>query len=252
MFTTLETATQICLNRIELGPAIGTDGILGRKESIPRLGLLDKYLEKKYKDLGYWNSIEQYEYLGIRTGKKYTNRFSDVAVMWVPGSPEKTRLVEMSTLPGLYGSGSITSPNLIPTRKFKNGYKGTAVLQPGRYKDTWYLVNKDGSIYGGGYFRQWSGGPYLMQEKSVLIGRDGNLDNVIDPQVFETDNNGAGGAEFGINHHGWINCEADIVNTISLGCQVFQQTRLYWLYSYWVKMLDYDNVKRITYTLLEK
>jgi len=252
MFSTIERSTQICLNRLNLGKKINVDGVIGRKETIPLLSELDNYLINQYKNLGYFNTIEDREYVGIRINKTYTNKFGDVAVMWYPEQPEKTRLVEMSTLPGLYGKGAILEPQPIYTKKFPNGFRGTAVLQKGRYRNSWFLVNQNGTRYGGGFFRQWSGGPYLMQYGSVLIGRDGDRNLEVNPSDFEWDNNGAGGVEFGINHHSYFQYEGEIVNTISLGCQVFQRTRLNWLYSFWTECLNFDKDKLITYTLLEK
>jgi hypothetical protein len=252
MTVTLERSTQICLNRLNFGKKINEDGVIGRVETIPMLQELDKYLQSEYKRLGYWSTVEQEEYVGIRISKKYTNQFSDVGVMWRPNRPELTRLVEMSTLPGTGGRGAILNPVPIYTKKFPNGYTGTAVLQPGRYRKSWFIVNENGTRFGGGFFRQWSGGPYLMQCAPVLIGRDGDRDLEIDPQVFETDNNGAGGVEFGINHHGYFSYEGNLVNNISLGCQVFQRSRLNWMYSFWTGMINWDKDRLITYTLINR
>lgn len=249
MQPTLERSTQICLNRLNLGKQISVDGIIGRQETIPLLERLDNYLMQEYKKLGY-SDIENYEYVGIRLNKKYTNQFTDVSVMWRPGQPHLTRLVESSTLPGLYGRGAIMQPVHIVTKSFPNGFTGTAVLQPGRYKNTWFLVNENGTIYGSGkFFRQWSGGPYLMQTKPVRIGRDGDRDLEVDPQVFESDQ---GGVEFGINHHSYFQYEGQVVNNISLGCIIYQRSRLNWLYSWWCESLNFDSDKLVTFTLLEK
>ena len=251
----LDLFSQFAINRLIVKGFLNCaplklDGDIGTNSKKAILLVVD-FCKNLFSKKGY-TDLEAVEYVGLRLSNQYTNTFSDVAVFWDTQNPQNTRLVEISTTPGVYGAGTITQPVPIYTKQFPNGFSGVAVLVADRYKDAWFLVEENGCMASNGqFFKKWSGAPYLMQAQSVSIGRDGDKDLIIDPQVFEKDNAGAGGVEFGINHHSYYNYEADIVNSISLGCQVFKRGRLDAILPFWRQMTKIKASKRITYTLFQ-
>jgi hypothetical protein len=244
--------TQRNLNRF-IGAGLSADGIQGKKTN-DALKRFDEQMHKRF-DEHLYTDIEPLEYVGVRMQQTYTNQFADISCLWDTQRPENTRLLDCSTLPGLYGDGAIMQPKNIYTTTYPKGAFGTGVLIPGRYKDSWFLVLETGQIYNTTkYWKVWSGNAYLMQSRAVKIGRDGNRDNHVDFQLYEIDWNGKVGqigAEIGVNHHGWFDYEIDIVNSISLACQVYQKSRLLRAVEFWKQTVDLKKRNEITYTLID-
>jgi hypothetical protein len=244
--------TQFNLNRF-LGKELKIDGDQGNATNTALLDFHEKMLAR-FQNKGY-KDIEPLEYVGVRMKQAYTNHFFDMACLMDIQNPQNTRLLDCSTLPGLYGEGAIMQPKKIYTTTFPQGFQGVGVLVPDRYKDSWFLVLENGQIYNSTkYWKVWSGNAYLMQSKAVKIGRDGNRDSHVDFQVYEIDWNGKVGqigAEIGVNHHGWYDYETDIVNNISLACQIYQKSRLRVAVDFWKRSIDLKKRNEITYTLID-
>lgn len=110
--------------------------------------------------------------------------------------------------------------------------KGTAILVPGQYKDTYAI-----GLHQGKY-------EALKQQKPVKVWRDNNNDDKLD----------FGGAIhegiFGINiHRSNAKSESSVVEKWSAGCQVFKRVKDF---NYLMDVCKKSPQKYFTYTLLEE
>lgn len=174
-----------------------------------------KELKDEYKRLGYdW---ERFSIVGIRSKKDEYDRYDDLIgiieydnIFWFKGT----------TNPGAHWLHNFINP------------KGTAVLVPNQYKDTYQL-----DLHQGKYLA-------LCQRSPVSVYRDTNKNKVSDETgVIEK-------GLFGINiHRSNSNIASILIGKYSAGCQVLSNPK------------DFDNLikkcksssrKTFTYTLLRE
>ncbi len=140
--------------------------------------------------LGY--PIEKTMINGIRTDYKLSNTFDDFIVIT---KNDKTYVYNATTTPGNY---YIYNPVTV------GGITGTAILQPGYYKNSHTFVTATD------WKTLWLGMPYFKQTGKVKIYRDNTKDDKIDT-IIKTE------GYFGINiHHMGI---GNFINNWSAGCQ---------------------------------
>lgn len=228
MDTTQVRYLQKACNQL-LKDTLVVDGVKGALTTIAEIKLQEKliqlFMSKSYR-------LEELNLVGIRMSDTYTNKFSDWCIVFSNSPVYEKKIVSIipiSTLPGVYGVGAIMNPQWIA------GKFGTAVLKEGQYYNVYRLYNTQ---------RGWSGAPYLMQEgNKVTVYRDGNrtwsLDRVEEHSGY-----------FGINFHTWKGYGAEIVNNLSLGCQVTKQSDMNLIVPTFIEMTNNDQDRLITYTLL--
>lgn len=172
-------------------------------------------LENEFKRLGY--SWPQFHIIGVRSTANEKNKFDDN--IYLVNGPIMFRYT-CTTNPGTHWLKNLLNP------------KGTAVLKPGQYVDSWEL-----GLHQGKY-------EALVQRKPVTVYRDGDKDDTAEEQGKEDT------GLFGINiHRANPSAISSIIDKWSAGCQVLNNPKEF------AQLLDYckkSNKDRFTYTLLRE
>ncbi len=156
--------------------------------------ILKLYDTNKYKIYSDYNKLNIF---GIRkaTRKNNLNQFQDVlGYFYNSKDGYQFKTFKGTTTPGHYWLGTLMNP------------KGTAILVPGQYEDTWSI-----GMHLGKY-------EALCQRKPVKVYRDKNKDEILDMDPKTIDS-----GIFGINiHRAHLNTVAYYIGKYSAGCQVIQ------------------------------
>ena len=156
-------------------------------------------LENEFKRLGY--SWSQFHIIGVRSKANEKNKFDDN--IYLVNGPIMFRYT-CTTNPGTHWLKNLLNP------------KGTAVLKPGQYVDTWKL-----GLHQGKY-------EALVQRKPVTVYRDGDKDDTAEEQGKEDT------GLFGINiHRANASAISSIIDKWSAGCQVLNNPKEF------AQLLDY-------------
>lgn len=213
-------STQYFLNwylKINLKP----DGVIGTNTNTAiKTAILN--LKQEFKNLNYkWDS-NNWNLIGFRLSKQYTNELTD----WFICVNESQLFVQKaSTVPGNYYVYNPLS---------YGGITGCAVLIPNQYLNTWKFVTASN------WTTLWLKEPYFQQIKEVSIYRDTNKDKTID--INMPIQRGL----FGINlHHAGL---TNIVANWSAGCQV--SSDLTW--KEFLTICNFKNSDLYSYTLIQK
>jgi len=172
-------------------------------------------LKDEFKKLGYkWLP---FMLIGIRSKSDVTNSFDDFLILV---SNNKIDIFSATTNPGLFWL------------KYPINKKGSAVLKPAQYIDTWSL---------GLHRKKYTA---LVQVKPLTVFRDNDKDE----KSEETLINDTG--LFGINiHRANMNGKTISVDKHSAGCQVFQNSKDF---DYVISECKKSGQKYFTYTLLKE
>ena len=179
------------------------------------MGYTIKDLQNKFKELNYkWPS---FHLIGIRSKNYIPNEFCDTFVLFNGG---QLYWFKGTTRPGSYYLLHLLNP------------KGTAILKPGQYEDTWTLGLHKGE------YKAW------VQVKPVIVYRDNNQDIYAVPTgTTET-------GIFGINIHRASQFTlSKLVDKYGAGCQVFANPENF---AKFVELSEQSNQKFFTYTLLDE
>ena len=172
-------------------------------------------LKTKFTELGY--QFPKFHIVGIRSNANVPNEFDDfigivngTKVQWFTGT----------TNPGTHWLKNLMNP------------KGTALLKPGQYKDSWKL-----GLHRGQY-------KALVQCAPVTVFRDKDLDAIAEePAVTDT-------GIFGINIHranpSWA---SKFIDKWSAGCQVLNNPADFKVL---IEACDNSKLTKFTYTLLRE
>jgi len=186
--------------------------------------LIEEYLSLA-SSLGYLIYDEGYctpNIVGVRSRNSRVNHYDDsINLYYIEEGKWQHKMYAATTYPGL--------PSLL---KPPNP-KGTAILKPGQYIDT-YAIGKHRGKYDA-----------LVQVAPVTVYRDSNLDDqfTLDPSKKET-------GLFGINIHR-ASFGAKFVGPDSAGCQVIKYADDFNDFMYHVKLASTHNNNKFTYTLVE-
>lgn len=179
-----------------------------------------KELKEIVGDLGYELNVHgKLNIVGQRNKTRERNKYTDVISIFqnTPGG-WKERHFEATTLPG--------TPNLLKPVNLK----GTAILVPGQYVDS-YAIGLHRNKY-----------KALIQVLPVRVYRDNDRDDMCDPDETYIDE-----GLFGINIH-----RASLLNTVvgadSAGCQVIKKRSDFGDFMKWCTA---SGQRRFTYTLIE-
>lgn len=172
-------------------------------------------LKKEFKRLGY--QFPKFHLVGIRSQANVPNEFDDLIgvvndtkVAWYTGT----------TNPGTYWLKNLLNP------------KGTALLKPGQYADSWKL-----GLHKGQY-------KALVQSKAVTVFRDKDKDAIAE-ETATTDT-----GLFGINiHRANPNWASKFVDKWSAGCQVLSNPADF---KNLIEACEASKLKAFTYTLLRE
>lgn len=172
-------------------------------------------LKAEFARLGYkWLP---FQIVGIRSKADAVNKFDDLigliendTVTWFTGT----------TNPGTHWLKNLLNP------------KGTALLKPNQYIDTWKL-----DLHQGKYLA-------LCQRKPVTVYRDSDKDDFAEETaIVET-------GLFGINiHRANPNLVSQLIGQYSAGCQVLNDPKDF---EYLIKRCQESKQKDFTYTLLKE
>ena len=172
-------------------------------------------LENEFTRLGH--SWSQFHIIGVRSKANEKNKFDDN--IYLVNGPIMFRYT-CTTNPGTHWLKNLLNP------------KGTAVLKPGQYVDTWKL-----GLHQGKY-------EALVQRKPVTVYRDGDKDDTAEEQGKEDT------GLFGINiHRANASAISSIIDKWSAGCQVLNNPKEF------AQLLDYCKKSKkdfFTYTLLRE
>lgn len=134
-----------------------------------------------------------------RTGKIYTNKFTDfLYISYADNFREEVLSIPATTKPGL--KGSILEPVTV------EGVTGTAVIVPGQYRSAWKFIDS---------YTGFSKYPYFKQVGPVNYYRDADKDLELDEVNLQTNK------IFGTHWHRMSNNDtygSGQVNNWSLGC----------------------------------
>lgn len=172
-------------------------------------------LKKEFTRLGY--QFPKFHLVGIRSKANKPNEFDDLI-----GLVEDTRVSWFTgtTNPGTYWLKNLLNP------------KGTAVLKPGQYVDTWKL-----GLHKGKY-------KALVQAKPVTVFRDGDRD-IIAEETAVTDK-----GMFGINiHRANPSAISRLIDKWSAGCQVLNNPSQF---NMLIEKCYDSKLPTFTYTLLNE
>lgn len=172
-------------------------------------------LKNEFKKLGYiWFN---FHIIGIRSKADLANKFDDYII-----------LIEGNNI--TYFTGT-TNPGVHWLQNLLN-LKGSAVLKPNQYIDTWKL-----DLHQGKYLA-------LCQRKPVVVYRDSDKDDKSEEtNVIET-------GLFGINiHRSNPSAISTIIDKWSAGCQVLNNPTDF---NYLIKHCQDSGLKDFTYTLLKE
>lgn len=154
---------------------------------------IDK-LKEVFAKKGYIWYTDRPNIIGIRTTLQIPDVFNDI--LFVEYEGETFVSTAFTTEPG------------VAMLKNPINAKGTALLKPGQYKDTWSL----------GYHKQRKEHEALIQVKPVTVYRDSDKDNKA--EVTSVEDTGL----FGINIHGTRPDRlVKVIGEFSAGCQVFHR-----------------------------
>lgn len=180
------------------------------------LELMSQFAKLKYK----WPAFHM---VGVRSKADLPDSFDDTFYLLSEvNSTKPLRIVtSCTTNPGVYWLKKKLNP------------KGTAVLKPGQYLNTWELGKHKG-VY-----------EALVQRKPVTVYRDTNFDNKSDEIGMPEDT-----GYFGINiHRANSSVASSIINQWSAGCQVINDPISY---KNIIDECKYSELKEFTYTLLKE
>ncbi|HKC69638.1 MAG TPA: hypothetical protein VKG26_15480, partial [Bacteroidia bacterium] len=189
---TLALSTQKACN-VLINAGLTEDGVLGNESNAAIANLktkLQTIFTKKNYNWGTGNLI------GIRMSDVYTNEFTDYGIII---TDNQLIAYPKSTKPGLT---YLNHPD---------NAAGCACLKEGQYHGMWNFVD----VYGG-----WTGDPYMQQAANCTVYREVNHGASINRNA-ET-NTGV----FGINFHTWKNFNSNLVQNLSAGCQVMDESVL--------------------------
>jgi hypothetical protein len=182
---------QACNTLINAG--LTEDGILGDASNAAAANLIAK-IQNIFEQKNYtWDTNNL---IGVRTNDVYTNEFTDYGVII---ADNKLIAYPKSTKPGLT---YLNHPD---------NAAGCACLKEGQYIGMWNFVD----AYGG-----WTGDPYMQQAANCNVYREVNHGAAINRSA--TVNTGV----FGINFHTWKNFNGNLVQNLSAGCQVMDESVL--------------------------
>lgn len=239
--------TQVFLNYFledAIDPLL-TDGIQGNRTNTAIKQAITK-LKSKFTKHGFeWNN--SFNFIGIRTNNKITNRYDDWFVVYASGT--------LSAIPASTKAGS---PAILKyAQRWLRGVKGFGTIVENQQID-YLVVHPELRNH---WNVNWTGGlGFLFQDTTFRVYRDQNTDNIIDRDVVI---NSSGD---GFNVHSWagsrsawnraaiVNTRAkslnmtNAVNNMSEGCQV--TTADYWVWLFPQLRRNSKN-NRIRYTLLE-
>ena len=172
-------------------------------------------LEAKFAELGYqWPTLH---IVGVRSKANEKNKFDD-QIYLINGPLQQ--IFSCTTNPGTHWLKNLLNP------------KGTAVLKPGQYVDTWKL-----GLHQGKY-------EALVQRKPVTVYRDGDKDDTAEEQGKEDT------GLFGINiHRANPSAISSIIDKWSAGCQVLNNPKEF---SILIETCKQSKKDAFTYTLLRE
>ncbi len=153
--------------------------------------------------------------IGIRSAADEANKFDDTFVL----------IENFNT----YSFNNTTNPGTVYLQKLLNP-KGSAVLKPGQYKNTWSL-----GLHRGKYLA-------LVQVRPVIVWRDNDKDLKSELGIEDK-------GLFGINIHKANTGISLLINGHSAGCQVFQKSQDF---DFVIERCKASGLKQFTYTLLEE
>jgi len=176
-----------------------------------------KDLQARFKELGYqWYS---FHLIGIRSKNYVANTFCDSFILYNNGQVLR---FEGTTRPGSYYLVHLLNP------------KGTSILKPGQYVDTWTLG------YHKGEYLAWT------QYKPVTVFRELDQNEYVDQLELDAEDTGM----FGINIHRSSNFTiSKLVDKWSAGCQVFANPNNFINF---VQLSKDSKQDFFTYTLLDE
>jgi len=172
-------------------------------------------LETKFKELGYeWPA---FHIIGTRSAANEKNKFDD-HIYLIKGPI--MYVFTCTTNPGTHWLKNLLNP------------KGTAVLKPGQYVDTYQL-----GLHQGKY-------KALVQRKPVTVYRDGDKDDVAEETKVEQT------GLFGINiHRANASAISNFIDRCSAGCQVLNDPEQF---KTLISSCEMSGRKTFTYTLLRE
>jgi hypothetical protein len=172
-------------------------------------------LEAKFAELGYqWPTLHV---IGVRSKANEKNKFDD-HIYLINGPMQQ--IFSCTTNPGTHWLKNLLNP------------KGTAVLKPGQYIDSWKL-----GLHQGKY-------KALVQAKPITVYRDGDKDDVAEETKVEQT------GLFGINiHRANPSAVSSIIDKWSAGCQVLNDPKQF---ATLLAACEASGKKAFTYTLLRE
>lgn len=172
-------------------------------------------LEAKFAELGYqWPTLH---IVGVRSAANEKNKFDDT--IYLINGP-MMHVFTGTTNPGTHWLKNLLNP------------KGTAVLKPGQYVDSWKL-----GLHQGKY-------EALVQRKAVTVYRDGDKDDTAEEQGKEDT------GLFGINiHRANPSAISSLIDKWSAGCQVLNNPKEF---SILIETCKQSKKDVFTYTLLRE
>jgi hypothetical protein len=172
-------------------------------------------LKKEFKRLGY--QFPNFHLVGIRSSANLPNEFDDLIGI-VNGT--KVQWFTGTTNPGTHWLKNLMNP------------KGTALVKPGQWADSWKL-----GLHKGQY-------KALVQAKAITVFRDSNRDAIAE-ETAKTDT-----GIFGINiHRANSSAVSRFVDKWSAGCQVLNNPADFKLL---IETCEASGLSRFTYTLLKE
>ncbi len=170
----------------------------------------------------YFEDSNRIQLIGIRSQETQANSFDDSFYLIYPDEDNhrKVEAFPITTDPGKYWLENPINA------------KGTAILVPNQYKNTYTI-----GLHGGKY-------KALVQQQPVKVWRDNTKDTVLDSfgEIYE--------GFFGINiHRSNAKSESFQVDKWSAGCQVFKKVKDF---NFLMETCEKSNQKEFTYTLLEE
>jgi hypothetical protein len=212
---------QSALNTL-LNENLIVDGLIGVKTQ-NAINKLRGQIEKDFKKKGY--QFNHSNLVCIRLDDVFDNKFTDICFVNIG---TQNYAFNISTLAGLYGKGNVFNPNWI------DGVFGVGVVKEGNYPKAYQLNT--------GW---WTGLPFLYQIADFEYYRDGNLDITLNrAKVYK--------GKKGFNFHSWRGFIGNVVNNLSQGCMVAQQSTYESLSIPLFQQLAKDYKNEIDFTLLHK
>ena len=174
-----------------------------------------KELEAKFAELGHqWPT---FHLVGVRSAANEKNKFDDT--MYLVNGLIMTPF-SCTTNPGTHWLKNLMNP------------KGTAVLKPGQYVDSWKIGMHQGKYKA------------LTQSKPITVYRDGNKNDLAEEAGKEDT------GLFGINiHRANPSAVSSIIDKWSAGCQVLNDPKQF---ATLLAACEASGQKAFTYTLLRE